>query len=373
VGACSPDGDSATVEIFHEDGVEVRLHRGPDVELEWTFDEAFSIRPEVEGEVRFADLSPWEVGADRDGRIYVLDRTGGRVLVFGQAGRMVGTLGRPGAGPGEFSDPVALAVSAEGDVAAYDYATGGVVRWAAGGGPPDFVRPAPLFWGPELGLASWGVIFPSVAADGRDGRTVHLVVIAETRTGVLAELEQVTVAASFPACGIGGIPVEPFFEPQLEWSMSGDLVAAVAGPAYSIEVSMEGVPERRIEREVAERIATRELALAEAEEGLELTAPVRCQIPARELVDARGFASVIPAITNLAVAPDRSIWAERGRVRGEERQVDVFDPEGAYAGTLPPGSPFPVAFAGGASDYRIVSLRQTATDETEIVAHRIAR
>jgi hypothetical protein len=286
---------------------------------------------------------------------------------------MVGTLGRPGAGPGELSDPVALAVSADGDVAAYDYATGGVVRWAAGGGPPDFERPAPLFWGPELGLASWGIIFPSLAADGRDGRTVHLVVVAETRTGVLAELEQVTVAASFPACGIGGIPVEPFFEPQLEWSMSGDLVAAVAGPAYSIEVSREGVPERRIEREVAERIATRELALAEAGEGLELTAPVRCQVPARELVDARGFASVIPAITDLAVAPDGSIWAERGRVRGEERQVDIFDPEGAYAGTLPPGSPFPVAFAGGALDYRIVSLRQTATDETEIVAHRIAR
>ena len=118
---------------------------------------------------------------------------------------------------------------------------------------------------------------PHRQVSGRQGCPSNSVVAAETRTGVLAELEQVTVAASFPACGIGGIPVEPFFEPQLEWSMSGDRVAAVAGPAYSIQVSSKGVPERRIEREVAERTATRELALVEAGEGLELTAPVRCR------------------------------------------------------------------------------------------------
>ena len=311
------------------------------------------------------------MGADRDGRIYVLDRTGRRVLVFGRAGQVVGTLGRPGEGPGELSDPVALAVSGAGEVAVYDYASGGVVRWSAGGGAPVFQRPEPLFWGPELGLAPWGLIFPSLAADGRDGRTVHLVVSAETRTGVLAELEQVTVAASFPSCGIGGLPVEPFFAPQLEWAVAGDLVATVSGPAYVIEVFRAGALEKRIERDVPARPVSRDLALQEAGEGLELTAPVRCRVPPGELVDQRRYASVVPAVTDLAVAPDGSIWAGRGHVRGEARSIDVFDVDGAYRGTLPEGTPFPAAFAGTAAEFRSVSLRRAPTEDVEIVVHRI--
>jgi len=74
------------------------------------------------------------------------------------------------------------------------------------------------------------------------------------------------------------------------------------------------------------------------------------------------------------VAPDRSIWVRRGAVRGEsEPTVDIFSSDGVYRGTLPSGSPFPVAFAGGATDFRVVSLRLTETGLTEIPVYRIVR
>lgn len=347
---------------------------GPGIPLEWTFQDDVVIPPEAEGEVRFTDVSPWEVGADREGRVYVLDTAGGRVVVFGRSGRFIGRVGRPGQGPGELSEPTALAVSTDGDVAVYDYAAGGIARWGAAGESLPLDRPEAAFWGPELGIASWGVLYPSLAADGRDGRVVRLVVVAETRTGTLAEMTQTTVLASFPNCGIGGLPVQPIFEPQLLWSIGGDVVAVTTGPQYEIEVFRRGVLERRISREEEARAASRDLALQHVGDGLQLTAPVRCRVSSTELVEARGFAATVPAVSGLAVAPDGSIWVRRGQVKGEgEPAIDVHDPDGAYIGTLPAGSPFPIAFAGRAADYRAVSLRPVDTGATEIVVHRIAR
>lgn len=373
--ACNPDaGPGPTVERSTEDGIERLTIRGSDAPLEWTFQTDVTIHPEAEGEFRFTDVSPWEVGADREGRVYVLDGAGGRVVVFGRSGNVVGTVGRPGQGPGELSEPTALAVSADGDVAVYDRAAGGIARWGPSGELPPLERLEALFWGPELGLASWGFLYSSLAADGRDGRVVRLVVRAETRTGTLAEMTQTTVTASFPRCGLGGLPVEPIFEPQLQWALGGDIVAVATGPRYEVEVFRAGVLERRISREDEPRPASRELALQEVGEGYEITAPVRCRISPTELVEARGFAATVPAISGLAVAPDGSIWVRRGLVNGEgEPSIDVYEPDGAYFGTLPPGSPFPVAFAGRATDYRVVSLRRADTGVTEILVHGIVR
>lgn len=375
VSACGPDsGSRPTIERSEEGGIEFVTAGGADIPLEWTFHDEVVIPPESEGEVRFTDAAPWEVGADGEGRVYVLDTAGGRVVVFGRSGRVVGSVGGPGQGPGELSEPTALAVSADGDVAVYDYAAGGIARWGAAGESLPLDRPEASFWGPELGIASWGVLYPSLAADGRDGRIVRLVVVAETRTGILAEMTQTTVLASFPNCGIGGLPVEPIFEPQFLWSIGGDVVAVTTGPWYEIEVFRRGVLERKISREREARAANRDLALQQVGDGLQLTAPVRCRVSSTELVEARGFAATVPAVSGLAVAPDGSIWVRRGLVTGEgEPAIDVLDPDGAYIGTLPAGSPFPIAFAGRAADYRAVSLRPVDTGVTEIVVHRIVR
>jgi hypothetical protein len=353
------------------EGVELLTVRGPDVPLQWTFQPDVVIPAELDGEFRFGEVSPWEVDADREGRVYALDVTGGRVVVFGRSGRFVGTVGRPGQGPGELSEPTALAVSADGEVAVYDFGRGGIARWGPSGEVPPLDRLDPPFWGPELGMAQWGSIYPSLAPDMREGRVVRLVVAAETRVGVLAEITQSTISGSFPRCGVGGLPI---FEPQLRWALGGDVVAVATGPRYEIELSRNGVLERKIVRDVEPRPASRDLALQEVRDGYELTVPVRCRISPSELVEARGFAVTVPAISGLAVAPDGSIWVERTVVTGEgDPPIDVFGSDGAYLGTLPSGSPFPVAFAGRATDYRIVSIRTTETGVSEIVLHSIVR
>ena len=142
--------------------------------LSWTFEADVTIPPEAEGDLRFAELSPWEVGADSDGRIYALDSSGGRVVVFGRSGRVVGTVGSPGEGPGELSEPTALAVSSGGEVAVYDFGAGGIKHWGSAGGLPALRRLDAVFWGPDLEMASWGFIYPSIAADGREGRVLRL-------------------------------------------------------------------------------------------------------------------------------------------------------------------------------------------------------
>lgn len=373
VPACQPDDSSPGIERSTEDGIERVAIHGSDLLLTWTFHEEAVIESEADGEVRFGEVSPWEVGADRDGRVYVLDPPGGRVVVFGRSGRLVGSVGRPGRGPGELAEPVALAVSADGEVAVYDYATGSLARWGPAGDLPDRRLEEP-FWGPELGLASWGILYPSLASDGREGRVVRLVAVGETRTGTLAEAVQSTVLASFPACGLGGVPVEPIFEPRLVWSLGGDIAAAVTGARYEVEVFRGGVLERKISRDVEPRASNRELAVREVGDGLQLTAPVRCRVSPQELVDARGFAAMVPAISGLAVAPDGSIWVRRHVVSGEgDSPIDIFGSDGAYLGSLPPGSAFPVAFAGRATDYRVVSLRTADTGLSEIVVYRIGR
>ena len=91
-------------------------------------------------------------------------------------------------------------------------------------------------------------------------------------------------------------------------------------------------------------------------------------------MEARGFAPVVPAISGLAVAPDGTLWVRRGRVNGEpEPAVDVYGADGEYTGTLPPGSPFPVAFAGRATAYRVVALEPTDTGSIDIVLYEIVR
>jgi hypothetical protein len=373
--ACDPaSSPGPSIERSDENGIELVVIRGADVPLSWTFQEELTIPGEVDGQVHFGDLSPWEVGADRQGRVYVLQRAGGQVIVFGTSGRILWSIGGQGHGSLELSEPQALAVRDDGAVAVYDAAERGVKRWEPSVAPPALERLEMNFWGPELQLASWGILYPTLAADRREGRVIQLVVAAETRNGVLGEVVQTTVAASFPNCGISGLPVEPIFAPQLLWDLGGDFVAVVTGPGYEIAIFRRGVMERQIVREQEARPVNREVALQEVGDGLELTAPVRCRVSPTELVDARGFAETVPAISALAVAPDGSIWVRRGLVKGEGAPaIDIHESDGAYLGTLPAGSPFPVAFAGRATDYRVVSLRHADSGVTEIVVSRIVR
>ena len=63
-----------------------------------------------------------EAAADPQGRIFILDRTGPRIVIADGRLRLLGYFGRRGSGPGEFREPVSIGILADGRVAVLDRA-----------------------------------------------------------------------------------------------------------------------------------------------------------------------------------------------------------------------------------------------------------
>lgn len=82
----------------------------------------------------------------------------------------------------------------------------------------------------------------------------------------------------------------------------------------------------------------------------------------------RGFAPTIPAIARVALSPDGRLWVEHRAARGDPQAIDLFTPDGHYAGTLPPGSPFPILFL---PDGRIAAAETDEFDATRLLVFRM--
>jgi hypothetical protein len=61
-------------------------------------------------------------------------------------------------------------------------------------------------------------------------------------------------------------------------------------------------------------------------------------------VAQQGYAATIPAIKKISMAADGTLWVERYTVKGETLLRDIFDPTGAYLGTLSGDIPWPQAW-----------------------------
>src|SRR5690606_19312668 len=127
-----------------------------------------------------------------------------------------------------------------------------------------------------------------------------------------------------------------------------------------------------IRRDVSPRPASRELAIREVGEGITISSfgggGGTCTVPPEKVVDERGVADVLPAIRDIAVAPDGTAWVRHFAVKGEPAPIDVFSPDGAYRGTLPVGSPFPVAFF---PDGRIIAIEKDELDVPRVVVYHV--
>ena len=63
---------------------------------------------------------PWDV-AVHQGEVFVADSGNHRVAVFSQDGKLIRTIGSQGSGPGQFSTPVGVAISPDGELYVSDY------------------------------------------------------------------------------------------------------------------------------------------------------------------------------------------------------------------------------------------------------------
>jgi len=94
-----------------------------------------------------------------------------------------------------------------------------------------------------------------------------------------------------------------------------------------------------------------------------------CEVDVKKVVEARGFADVVPAVRGIVATPDGGWWVERG-VGTSDRHYDVFSPAGVYVGTLSKGTPRPALFL---DDDVFVSIQRDDLDRLLLRAYRVDR
>lgn len=371
--ACAADSPRAiAVERADSVGIEIVRNLGPDAPITWTFTPIFALGGEDEGVESFYQLNDRSVATDADGNLYVLDNGNHRVLVFDAEGTHLRTMGREGGGPGEFQFfPTGIAVGVDGTVHVYDWGKRGIVRFAADGTPLTTRRIEFHLEGGRWALRGPEVLLETPAGTLSEG-LVRLIVLGEAEdTATLATFKR----APYKPVNYGCVQLSgqlPLFSPSLAWTAADSLVFVSATAAYRIDVYRGRRLATSIRRDVSPRPASRELAIREVGEGITISSfgggGGTCTVPPEKVVDERGVADVLPAIRDIAVAPDGTAWVRHFAVKGEPAPIDVFSPDGAYRGTLPAGSPFPVAFF---PDGRIIAIEKDELDVPRVVVYHV--
>jgi hypothetical protein len=372
---CAMDaGDRPVAQRADSAGVEVVTNSGS-AALEWSFEPDLVLGGEDAGPASFYRVWPGAVAVDGASNIHVLDAGNHRVEIFTSDGDHVRTLGRQGGGPGEFTFPTALAVTADGVVGVYDMTRQGLVRFGPDGALLEMQPLDPVAGVARVAAVGDGLLVAERRLDPTNGRDLaRLLYRSGPDTVVITTIDRVMgPPARFPDCPISISTMQPIFAPELAWSANAGRSVTAAGPYYDVQVRDGTRHVRSIRRDMDPAPATAALAAATVPNG-EMTlrfATGECRIPAAAVVEARGFAPLVPAISSVALAPDGELWVERRTLTEDEHAIiDIFDPDGLYLGELPPGSPFPVAFM---PDGRIIANDEDEFDVQRLVVYHVSR
>lgn len=353
-GCAVGDGTSTATSTADSAGIRVTVNRGPDRSAGVRAVESRELAPPDSALVPL----PWGVDADPGtGRIYALDRTAPRVVVFGRDGEYLETLGREGGGPGEFRNPSALTVREDGTLLVWDTGRGVLSRWSPGGELAGEQPVPPVsYWGPGVHVTD-GRLVTVTSRRTRSARrqTLVEVPVADTTsagadTAVLHTAVQEMATVSLP-CMRG--PMPRVLEPTLAWAASGETVYAVNGPEYRIDVFRGGRLTASIRRPQVDPVeVTPEMAAERAR--LQFRGFLRrCGVSAEQLVEEVGHAERTTPIRWLTVDPAGRLWVARGGGHLAAERIDVLSADGRYRETLE-ASAMPVAFV---SDTRFAGIR----------------
>lgn len=352
---CAGDSDASAVQRTDSAGVEIVLSGSTDRVLEWQFRRLFELGGADDGPESFYRVAPLLVGADSAGNLYVLDSPNARVVVFDAEGRFLRSMGSRGGGPGEFRSPATISVSSDGEVAVFDYGKADLVRFGADGTVRD-EKPLHLFPTPTPNVQRHfshfhdTTLVASSTSPMEPGDLIQtLRQIVGSDTLVLAELTLPPVKlTTFEECGVG-IPLQPVFVQELAWATQPGMVAFDFTGEYSVSFIEAGRVTRMVRRDIEPTSASREQAISNRSEGFTVRiGGSECKIDADELVDESGYAATIPLISTLFLGPSGELWVQRFTVDREAiKPIDVFDPSGAYVGTLVSDSFAPVILLPG--------------------------
>lgn len=374
--ACDFQGSGPEVLRVDSAGIELVESSGEDTELAWTFEREFQLGGKEAGPESFFWVNPLTVGVDGNGRIHVLNPQESQVAIFTPEGEFIRTVGALGEGPGEFSTAASLAVSSDGTVSVFDFGKGGFVRFGPEG---ESLPNLPFRFFPWPGTTrhvaetAEGFLVATMATPLEENTFRHaLQLISGSDTVFVAERSfPRPEMAMFPSCG-GGLNLPRIFEVQVSWAVLESTIVVSRSDLYELEVFESGQLIRRARRTLGPRPATEQMAIEELGEGYTINfGRGPCTIPPREMVGARGFSDTLPWIGQVTLAPGGEVWVERKELgEATPRAIDIFDESGAYQGTLPAGTPFPLVFL---ENDRFGAVETDATDISRLVIYRVFR
>lgn len=349
LGACGSDEGRRPPSLLMEDGIAVIENHTPkwEDETRWrvgdrplaTIGRVDGFAPEllsrVEGALRL-----------RDGRIVIANGSTQELRFYGRDGRFLHSTGRAGLGPGEFRGLTWLGQCQADSLFAYDFSNARVsvfdehgsfarsftLRTSQRGRKPYSLschrsgRLAVMAWPARSAGMPAGILFrPPVRMDlqGADGEVVR----------VLGE-----VPGEERYRSEGGSGPHPLGRKTV-YAVTGDRMYLGTADTYEIGVyGPDGSPRARIRWPAEDlRISPAQLSRFRSNH-LAATSPERRAAAERWLRDLQ-FPDSFPAYSDLLVDSEGHLWVARYLRPDEEApRWDVFDPDGAWLGTinLPP-------------------------------------
>lgn len=337
------------------------------------------------------------VAFDSAGHLFVLDRHGRRVIVIGRDGGLLRTIGREGAGPGEFQIPAGLAVFPNGAVAIHDLGKRALVLFDAEGKPQRELRvdfpegspgpiaaagPGRIAFAPTLFVVNGMRVLGGRYDEPATSLPLGLIAVEE---GTARTIGRAWLAPHVPA---RTQYARHLLAPTARWSALPDAGIAVADTTTwrvcvldsdrAARTLMRPLPVRRtspqdrswaLEQHRNQLIdpSTGRSRVAGAAAGG--SAPQGAAVQEIERgVAASTFAHEIQTIQRLGADWDGRLWVQRaGASLREPGPIDVVTPAGAYVGTLA-GQPLPDAFG---PDGLVAHIERDASDVPVIVVRRL--
>jgi hypothetical protein len=312
-------------------GIQLVTSTGPDTLLAWRFEEVGVMLDTLGQPYLFTQLWNRGVVTDRAGRTYVLTRDPS-VLRFGRDGRLERVLGRRGEGPGEMQLPAILAVQGD-TLAVLDLMKRALVRWSPTFDPiGDRRLEGALAGANDLAFRTGGLWYQQWAFTDSSLR----VAFHTDSTGPpLHVVEQPSGGAVRFSC-VGLNQSTPLFNPTITWSASGVRVLVNAGAGYDLRLYEGARPVAVVRRDAPSRAPTVDDVRELYPEGYQVRFGgdrPPCVVPVDEVMRGFGVAPVYPAVHELALLSDGTMWVQRNPRAASTPVIDVFASNGAYAGT----------------------------------------
>lgn len=374
LSACDEAQRPATV-VSDSSGVRIITTGPQDFNLAWAFVPEDTLGGKGRGEESFYTVTRATIAVGDRG-IYVWDPAAHVVRAFDRNGRYRWSAGREGGGPGEIRFGNSIAVDEEDRTYVYDGAKEALVVFGPlGKALPEVPFPvAPIrAWRRHFDVHPHGFVFwrrePYL---GRDQRQTQLLWTEWADTLVLVSTwVPLSRTARLTGCPLR-LTMPVLGAPRFHWDRVDRRVAVNTVADYVINVFDSGVLTLSIRRDIPANIFTEDTAL-EAYSSRAGTGPIggMCQMSPAEMLRKFGHADKHQVLDGITVGPDGSVWALRGGGKpGAPGRIDVFDRDGAYVGTLPEGTPFPLIFLDGD---RVAFATRDSFDVERLVLARLVQ